>query len=49
MAVFTISRWENGFDADAFTRATGVRPRRTRLQPEQAPAQAPATPSNLCN
>jgi aerobic C4-dicarboxylate transport protein len=49
MAVFTISRWENGFDADAFTRATGVRPRRTRLQPDQASAQAPATPSNLCN
>lgn len=47
IAVFAISRWENGFDADAFARETGTRPRRTRLQPDKAAAQSQPAQSNI--
>ncbi len=47
IAVFAISRWENGFDADAFARETGTRARRTRLQPDKAAAQSQPAQSNI--
>lgn len=47
IAVFAISRWENGFDADAFARETGTRARRTRLQPDKAAAQSRPAQSNI--
>ncbi|SDC64427.1 aerobic C4-dicarboxylate transport protein [Massilia sp. PDC64] len=49
IAVFAISRWENGFDAEAFVRETGTRPRGTRLQPDKSAAQSRPAQSNIYN
>ncbi|CAE6688043.1 MULTISPECIES: cation:dicarboxylate symporter family transporter [Paraburkholderia] len=46
MAVFAISRWEGAFDAEAYARETGKRPRSSCLKLRKPAAQAGAVQSN---
>ena len=46
MAVFAISRWEGAFDAEAYARETGKRPRSSCLKLRMPAAQAGAVQSN---